>query len=63
MCPFVDKADSRCAEHMRFGNIFSAFAHCADGFTCCRTFREIAREVGYDKRLPHQETGSLVLAS
>ena len=26
MCPFVDKADSRCAEHMRFGNLFSTFA-------------------------------------
>jgi hypothetical protein len=53
VCPFVDKADARCAPHLTLGNLARAFAHCADHYTECPVYRElIAHARPYDHPAP-----------
>ena len=44
MCPFLNKSDCRCAQHLTFGNLFSAFAECANKFNACRIYDEMLTE-------------------
>ena len=50
MCPFIDKANTRCADHMTFRNIANAFAHCANRYTACQVYQKLsARQFAHDK--------------
>jgi len=60
MCPFVDNADARCAAHLTFRNLVSAFAHCADQYTRCKTYQELLRGFTANGR-NHQSTDTLKL--
>ena len=41
MCPFIEEADGRCAEHLTFGNLTYAFAYCAGDHTACPVYQEL----------------------
>ena len=41
MCPFVNKNDSRCANHWTLYNITQAFLHCADRYATCPAYKEL----------------------
>ncbi len=51
MCPIINKAYSRCAEHMTLRNLSRAFAHCADHYTTCPIYRSLIA-----KKLHHDQT-------
>lgn len=44
MCPFLEKSEPRCAEHLQMRNIFTAFAHCADRYTDCPVYARLIRD-------------------
>ena len=54
MCPFIDSADARCANHLTVRNVARAFAHCADHYRVCPVYQQlIAGRCGHDKdRVP-----------
>ena len=41
VCPFLDRADARCATHMTLADIGYAFAYCANNYTDCPLYREL----------------------
>ena len=50
MCPFIDKANTRCADHMTFRNIANAFGHCANHYTACAVYQKLtAQQFAHDK--------------
>ena len=42
MCPFLEKADARCADHWSLKNIVSAFSCCAGNFTDCPVHQQLS---------------------
>ncbi len=44
MCPFVEKADPRCATHLTLRNLYRAFAHCADRYSSCPVYQALNAE-------------------
>ena len=50
MCPFIDKADARCADHLTLRNISHAFAHCANRYTSCPIYQKLlADKANHDR--------------
>lgn len=47
MCPYVENADARCAAHLTLRNIFSAFEHCVDQYSCCRIYQDLLGKNAY----------------
>ena len=45
MCPFLEKSDARCATHLTLANLCGAFAHCADEYASCPTYRKLLAEL------------------
>jgi len=45
VCPFVNRADVRCATHWTLRNLPQAFSHCADRYTVCPTYRALIQEL------------------
>lgn len=47
-CPFVHRADGRCAEHLTMGGMGYAFDHCFDAFAGCPVYAELsAQQAGH----------------
>ena len=44
MCPFIDKAEARCADHLTLRNVARAFAHCANRYTTCPVYHKLLAE-------------------
>ncbi len=44
MCPFIDKTDTQCAEHLTFRNVSHAFAHCAGRYATCPIYHRLSAE-------------------
>ncbi len=60
VCPFIDRADARCADHLTFRNLTRAFAHCADHYAACPIYRRLtAKECSYER----VESASQLLAA
>jgi hypothetical protein len=43
-CPFLNRADSRCADHFTIEGLHHAFEHCFDRYKQCRTYVELLVE-------------------
>lgn len=41
MCPFIDKAEARCSDHLTLRNVSRAFAHCANRYTACPVYQKL----------------------
>ena len=54
MCPFINKADNRCANHWTLNNIMQAFGHCADSYTTCPVYRKMLVEQHADGQKEHE---------
>lgn len=50
MCPFLEKADARCATHLTLANLPRAFRHCADQYALCPVYRRLVGELICDAR-------------
>jgi len=50
VCPFIDTADARCADHLTLRNVSSAFAHCADRYKTCPVYQMLAGESNTDEQ-------------
>ena len=48
VCPYVNKSDTRCANHWTLRNLCQAFTHCADQFAVCPVYRALHQEL-----IPH----------
>ena len=42
MCPFLEQADARCAEHWSLKNIARAFLCCAGCFADCPVYQQLS---------------------
>jgi len=40
LCPFLEQADVRCADHWSLKNIVRAFACCAGNYTSCPVYQQ-----------------------
>lgn len=40
MCPFLDKAMTRCATHLTLRNLTQAIAQCANHYTACPIYND-----------------------
>ncbi|KPK81457.1 MAG: hypothetical protein AMJ81_10605 [Phycisphaerae bacterium SM23_33] len=40
MCPFLEKADPRCAAHHSLSKLEEALGRCVDGYEDCSVYRE-----------------------
>jgi hypothetical protein len=43
-CPFLNRADTRCADHFTIDGLHHAFEHCFDRYKQCRTYVELLVE-------------------
>ena len=43
-CPFLNRSDSRCAEHLSLDNLPFAFEHCCDNYSACPLYAELLSE-------------------
>jgi hypothetical protein len=43
-CPFLNRADSRCANHFSLDRLGSAFDHCFGEYKACATYAEMLDE-------------------
>lgn len=41
LCPFIDKADERCAAHLTLRELSHTFAHCASKYAKCLVYQEL----------------------
>ena len=41
VCPFIDMADSQCADYLTLRNVTHAFAHCADRYKNCPVYQKL----------------------
>lgn len=39
-CPFLNRADARCAEYFRLDHLHHAFKHCFDRYVACPVYLE-----------------------
>jgi hypothetical protein len=44
-CPYVNGAQSSCAEHLTMGGMSYAYDHCFDAFGACPVYRQLAAGV------------------
>lgn len=44
MCPLLERADIRCAEHLTLQNLMQAFADCAHHYQACPVFQQLMDE-------------------
>lgn len=44
-CPFVNRYDGRCSEHLTMGGLGYAYRHCFDDFAGCPVYAELLAEV------------------
>lgn len=44
MCPFADRAESKCAAHWTLANVGQAFEHCADNYEHCPVYLNLIDE-------------------
>ncbi len=49
MCPFTERAESKCAAHWTLANVGQAFEHCADNYEHCSVYLNLI-----DKRSGHE---------
>lgn len=56
MCPFVDKAESRCAGHWTLQNVGRAFQHCADNYEDCPVYLNLIHERSGHESHAEQDT-------
>lgn len=40
MCPYLEKSDARCAQHLSLHRIDDALGVCAAEFECCPIYRQ-----------------------
>jgi len=59
VCPFVDKAYSRCATHMTLRNVTEAVAYCANRYTACPIYQELVAD---DRQSEHLKAPLSLLA-
>jgi hypothetical protein len=43
-CPFLNRADSRCADRFHIDNLASAYQYCFDKYKHCPTYLELLSE-------------------
>lgn len=43
-CPFLNRNDSRCAQHFSVNRLKQAFDHCFSDYATCSTYRELLSE-------------------
>lgn len=43
-CPFVDRYDARCAQHLTMGGLGYAYRHCFAEFASCPVYAELMAE-------------------
>ena len=60
MCPLIDKANARCAEHLTLKNLTHAFARCADHYTACPIYRKL---IAQERRHDHAQSAQRLLAA
>lgn len=41
VCPFVDRPNERCAEHLSMRGLALAYMHCADRYRSCPVYQEL----------------------
>jgi hypothetical protein len=44
MCPYLDKADPRCAACLSLRDLSRAFAYCAGQYRACQVYHKLASE-------------------
>jgi hypothetical protein len=44
VCPFINKAYAKCADHLTFRNLSHAFAYCAGHYAACPIYRRLITE-------------------
>ena len=68
-CPFLNRTDSRCAEHFHLDHLQHAFRFCFDRYEACPLYDELLAERQCRRRMAghlsgkepaHAEAGSLV---
>ncbi len=59
MCPFLEKADIRCAGHLTLQNLMQAFADCAHYYQACPVFCQLMDE---DRQCGHIDASQQSLA-
>jgi hypothetical protein len=59
VCPFVNKADRRCAAHWTLRNLSQAFTHCADRYAVCPVYRMLIQELFNDAQ-GHKEADAAI---
>lgn len=60
MCPFVDKAYSRCAARMTLRNVTYAVAYCANRYAACPIYQELVAD---DRQSEHVKAAIGLLAA
>ena len=60
MCPYIDKADTRCSDHLTFRNVGHAFEYCAGKYCSCPVFRYLSAN---DPRYDHHQSDARRLAA
>jgi hypothetical protein len=50
VCPYIEQADERCADHLTMRNICHAFAHCVENYASCQVYQALAGEQPYEAR-------------
>jgi len=43
-CPFLNRTDSRCAEHLKIDRLGHAFEHCFDVYAACPVYLDLLIE-------------------
>ncbi len=51
ICPFLEKADIRCAGHLTLQNLMQAFTDCAHHYEACPIFCQLMEEDRQGERL------------
>lgn len=46
VCPYIEKDDVRCADHLTMRNVAHAFAHCADNYAQCPVYQRLKAQQG-----------------
>ena len=62
-CPFLNRSDARCGNHLRLDQLGSAFDHCFGCYAGCATYQEMLAE-RRDRRQQQQghQPGSVTYA-
>lgn len=56
MCPLIEKADARCAEHLTLDNLVHAFTICAGNYRACPIYQRLKADEYQSERIDaHRE--------